>query len=569
MTEIQELPEEKVKRFEQVKNSWKQPLFWLWLIVFGVLAAKTLFSLNIMWQIFNFAFQVDESESMIVSETVMLSKGVDIFARPTADVFISAPYTPFYYWLNWPFLHLFGASFKPGRAISFLAAAGIALLIYRFTLAYTRQRLGKAGQFPAILATFAWCSLGLVAFWGGAVKPDMSALFFNVLGLYLLFITPSNAPRTQNLVIAAVCFALAAFTKQTAFAGVMVGLVWLALNGQFKKLGWFGGLYLALAFVPMLILNLLSNGGFWWHIVTVHELPWNAQNYWKFFSAYLQNYQFFALLALGLVIFWLLDIVGASKTQKWAEFRQNPATFLLLYAGAGLGAGLSSGTYGGNHNHLLEFSAAGCIALGAVFGRLNSWWQAKDSVKWRWQRWLLVPALALIFWQGAGLFAGEARLKALQLPVPAAVWEGLQGQFYNKDWLGLEYRAPLDNQKKRLAEVAAFMNNDTAQLIYADNVSLMLATTKKLFTTDPFTQTHATFYGRWDESKLVRMVEKGEFGLIVLRQAIQPRAEAGQSVSDIYFSPGLAQAVQNNYRLACRDIAFIYVPKSRSDFKGC
>jgi 4-amino-4-deoxy-L-arabinose transferase-like glycosyltransferase len=575
---------------KEVKPDWRQPLLWLWLAVFAVLAAKTVFSLNIFWQIFNYAFQVDESESMIVAETVMMTRGVDIFALPSSERFISAPYTPFYYWLNLPFIAVTGVSFKPGRLLSFLAAVGIAVLIFRFVLVYARAYLSarRVSFFPAILATLTWTSLGVVAFWGGAVKPDMTALFFNVLGLYLVFsyelratsYEPGEAVSAKKLfslqhlylqgyssfilISAAVLFALAAFTKQTAFAGVLVVIAWLLVQGRFKTLAWWTPLYLFLAFAPMFLLNILSNGGFWWHVVTVHELPWNLQSYLKFIGGYVQSYQLFGVVALGLAAFWLADVFGAGK-KFWREVQRNPATFLLLYAGAGIGAGLSTGTYGGNHNHFLEMSAAACMALGAVFVRLDGWWRSSDSRKWKLQRWLVVPALALILWQGLGLFAGEARLK--DVPVPG--WAALQGQFLNPDWLGLEYRAPLERQRTRYAEVAAFMNNDSGRFIYSDNVSLMLATQKEIFTTDPFTQTHATFYGRWDESRLIEMIRSGQFSLIVLRESIERRVDAGQRLGDIFLSPGLARAVAENYRLACRDIAFIYVPKNRTDFKGC
>ena len=167
---------------------------------------------------------------------------------------------------------------------------------------------------------------------------------------------------------------------------------------------------------------------------------------------------------------------------------------------------------------------------------------------------------------------GEARIKPDEVPglgafgPTKAVLTIMQTEFYNPDWLGLQYRVPPPDQTRRLAQIAAFMNNDSSPLIYSDNVSLMLATGRLLFTTDPFTQTHATFYGRWDESKLLSMVQKGMFGMIVLRQPVEER---GTVAGDIYLSPALAQAVAGQYRLACHDAAYIYVPKSRSDFRGC
>jgi hypothetical protein len=560
----------------------------LWLVSFGLLAAKLLFSLNIIWQIFNFAFQVDESESMIVAETLMMDRGTDIYALPGPDRFISAPYTPFYYLLNWLPLHFLGTSFKPGRLISLIAAVGIGWLIYKFVTAYGQKEnipLAKS-RVAALLAVFSWSALGLVAFWGNTVKPDITALFLGLGGLFLVFTAPGDTKwrwpglrLSPRLLIAAGFFALAALTKQTAFAAVLVAGIWLLTR---KRDGWrtafgFGLAYLILGFGPMLLMNVFSGGGFWYHIVTLHELPWTFSNYWKFFGGLLQSYQLFFLLALAFVGFWLWGLFQVAPGQDtagrmgwvkagWERLRNNPGTFFVLYLGAAWGAGLSAGTYGGNHNHLLEFSAASCILVGLAFTRL----MALPG-----KSWAVALALLLVCWQGLGLFMGEGRVRPDDFPVLGAVaparflLEGLQTQFRDPDWLGLEYRAPLENQKQRLAEVAAFMNNDKGPFIYSDNVSLMLATTKPIFTTDPFTQTHATRYGRWDQSKLVEMVKKQEFSLVVLRQSIGQRVAAGDPAGDIYISPELSQAVLDNYR-ACRpDAVTIYVPKSRTGLPGC
>ncbi len=592
----------------------------MWLLAGGLLLAKLVFSLNISWQIFNFAFQVDESESMIVAETVLMSRGTNIYATPGPDLFVSAPYTPLYYLLNWPFIQLFGASFKPGRLISFGAACAIGWLVYRFVHDYSTARpAGRPDPKAAIVATLAWASLGLPAFWGITVKPDMLALALSLAGLYLILIenrkskienrksktqssvlplmdytsrssqssvlSPQSSVlslKTQNyyLYAAAGLFALAALTKQTAFAGILAALVWLLMQpGNGPKLALrLGIVYGLLAFGPMLILNWLSQGGFWYHIVTVHELPWSSQNYTKFFWGLVQSYQLFGVLALVLVGFWLWDVLGLrpfALKNSWHEFRRNPGTLILLYCGTAWGAGLSTGTFGGNHNHLLELCAAGCVALGATLVRVGELWQT--NARRLGQRVGLGLALILIIWQGLGLFVGEARIKPENFPVlgsfgpTRAGLDGLRGQFFNEDWLGLEYRAPLESQKKRLGEVAAFMTNEVGPFIYSDNISLMLASGKPLFTTDPFTQTHATRYGRWNQGKLLEMTANQQFSLIVLRRPIEPgsQAEAGETGSDIYVSPELARLIAQNYRLACRDIAYIYVPKARADFKGC
>jgi hypothetical protein len=91
---------------------------------------------------------------------------------------------------------------------------------------------------------------------------------------------------------------------------------------------------------------------------------------------------------------------------------------------------------------------------------------------------------------------------------------------------------------------------------YSDNVGLLLAAGKELWTTDLFTQTHATLFGRWDESKLVDAIRRKHFSQIIFRiDVFAEDAGAGD------ISPGILQAVRDNYKLDQRNVENIYVPK--------
>src|SRR4051794_3774493 len=77
---------------------------------------KDISSAQMSASMFGYPFQFDESEGMIVAETMLFDKGVAIYDRPTADLFIAAPYPPLFYLLAWPAQHLLGSepSFKIG-----------------------------------------------------------------------------------------------------------------------------------------------------------------------------------------------------------------------------------------------------------------------------------------------------------------------------------------------------------------------------------------------------------------------------------------------------------------------
>src|SRR5439155_18472214 len=119
----------------------------------ALLAAVALLLAGLIWKdadsaqmsasLFSYPFQFDESEGMIVAETLLLDRGVNIYERPMPDLFVAAPYPPVYYLLDWPLQHLAGAepTFKTGRALSVLATLLAGLCIFGIVAALGRDRL--------------------------------------------------------------------------------------------------------------------------------------------------------------------------------------------------------------------------------------------------------------------------------------------------------------------------------------------------------------------------------------------------------------------------------------------
>lgn len=556
---------------------------WLFYVLLGLAAvasllliAKFVFSLNIVGHLFNFPFQLDESEGMLVAEVHLMDSGLNLYAQPNTTMFISAPYPPLYYLLVWPLQHFTGVSFKPGRAVSLLASFGIAVVLYKLVLTLAISRTNavtkKFGYRLVALATaFFWATLGLVAFWGNAVKPDITAVFFDVVGLLLIArwclkskpqakIKFSQSFRLEILVyVAALFFALAVLTKQTSFAGAAAAFVFLFVRKPATALR-FIVIWLLLAFGPMLAMNVLSGGGYWWHNVTVHQLPWQFENYWKFTFGFIQSYQIFVLLALAYVLLYLVGLIKNLRQKfSWNVFSLDAGLLAILYLGSGTLQGFSVGTYGGNHNHLLEMAAAMCLGAGLTLAQGWQWWQARQSN--RWQVAALPLALLLLIVQGLGAFVGEGQVKPENFPVlgnfglTQAVLSGLRSEFNNPDWLTLQYRVLPAGYTANLEHITSVLTNVSGP-VYSDNVSLVLNTFKPLTTTDPFTQTHATFYGRWNEAGLLAMINQHFFAAIAVNVT-----DHQCDLPSIYISPGLATAIQKNYDLKYRDTECIFEPK--------
>lgn len=477
------------------------------------LLAKDVSSALTSATIFSHPFQLDESEGMIVAETMLLDKGVNIFDKPTQELFVAAPYPPLYYLLTWPVQHLAGAepTFKAGRALALFSTLLVGVAIFGITRSLSRDAL--AGAIGAAL----WWSLSLVTFWGSLVKPDVLAVALGLSGLWWLV----SRPPTQ--VWWALPFFLAAFfTKQTAIAAAVAGTGWLLVTRPRTGLT-FGALYASGALLPILLFNWLTQGGYYYHLFTIHDLPWFSDRFTKLAAAFLDSYGIFLIPGM-------LGIATAAALWLSWRVRKHPqiiqaqgGLLLLLYLTMSFISTSGAGTLGGNHNHFLEWAAASCLGLGvgtAIVRRLR-------------------------LWQTRITFALVALFLLFQIP----------SLFNTPPWLKVEFNQLAPDKTEGMINIFQYVTNNGGPA-YSDNVGLMLATRKRLWSTDPFTQTHATLLHRWDERKLVEAISRKSFSQVILRiDVFAPLGQAGD------VSPAILQAVQDNYKIDQRNVENIYVPK--------
>jgi hypothetical protein len=515
------------------RSDWPAWVLLAALVVLAVvLALKVRDTAQTMAGFFNWPFQFDESESMIVAETLLLDRGMDIFGKLTPEQFIAAPYPPLYYMLNWPFLHFLGASFKPGRALSFLATLAAGGLIGGLTWRLTRDALA------GLLGALAWGAVGIVGFWGALVKPDMLAVACGLAGLWWVAGVPT---ARLGRVWGALPFFLAAFySKQTAIAAVVAACVWLILCHWRTGLA-FTAAYAAGAGGGTLALNWLTGGGYLYHESTLHDLPWMGDR----FLSYLQSWAgaYWLVVVPGVLgALALLARDGASllreaggtgglmrRLGRFGELAGPQGGLLIAgYLGMSLVTSIGTGTLGGNHNHLLDLTAA-CglgFALAVAGVRRNPG-----------------PVLGV---------AGAVAALALCTQVPAL--------YSTPHWLGHELRLPGAGVAEGMSNIAQYTSN-TPGLVYSTDLSVLLATDKwklRLWTTDPYTQTHATHYGRWDESALVQAILAHRFALIILPPFDITAPDQASGV----VSPGIQAAVAQAYHLDQRNVLFVYKPNT-------
>lgn len=487
-------------------------LLGLLVALLAVLLAKDIGSAARSAEMWAYPFQFDESEGMIVAETMLLDRGVPIYNKPTADLFIAAPYPPLYYLLNLPGQHIAGTepTFKVGRALSILAALLVGVSIFGIVMSITGDKLAGA------LGAAAWWSLGLVTFWGSLVKPDMLAVALGLGGLWWLISRPSQVWWALPF------FWGAFYTKQTAIAAAVAAVAWLLVTRP--RLGlFFGAAYGAGALLPTLLLNLATGGGYLYHQSTLHDLPWRGDRFLDIVGDFISTHGLLLIPGVAaLLVSGFIALRGRWKAPEDKVRRSGPL-LLLFYLLMAILVSVGAGTLGGNHNHLLEWAAAGClgVGLGAAWGQRVRVWVGKLA---------LAAAVVAVLALSPSLFSTPG-------------------------WLREEFSPLLADNREGMMHIFQYVTNNGGPA-YSDNVGLLLATGKRLWTTDPYTQTHATRYGRWDESELLEAFKRKTFSQVILRIDI---AQEDSGAGDV--SPDILRVLRDNYKLDQRNVENIYVPR--------
>src|SRR5205807_2076652 len=93
-------------------------------------------------------------------------------------------------------------------------------------------------------------------------------------------------------------FFLGAFyTKQTAIAAAVAAIGWLLVTRRRTGLA-FGAAYALGAALPSIALNWATNGGYFYHLLTLHDLPWFPDRFALYVGNFLTTYWWLLLFGV-------------------------------------------------------------------------------------------------------------------------------------------------------------------------------------------------------------------------------------------------------------------------------
>jgi hypothetical protein len=507
------------------------------------------------------------SEGLILYESLIVKHGGDLYGPITSERFISGPYPPVYYWLAAAVLPSelpdFSAQekvwpvFLPGRIISLLAALLTAALIPFIVLTegrYTHKSkqirwLAAAG---GAIGGALFLTLPQVTVWATRFRGDMLMLALTAAGLACVAWgssylrgpefgaaqepTTSDEGRKNNskfriqnskLLIAALFFALAFYTKQTAIAGPVAAGLYLLLRDWRSGLKWCG-VMAALVLVPFAILEVVTGHWFYLKMVDYHSLPLSRSTLTRLLQfAFLEDQWPIILPAVCYVLYGLAEWWRARRRGVGSSVPMLIPLFVLV----SLAMLPTAAVVGADHNHLLVPGLAICLGVGALAAHLLT------NAEWG-------------MWNAVLRFRWIAALSTLVLLATYALFTSAPSSWYNAD-----LTLPPPEVQEQMRAIINNARQNPGPLLFSDDPGIVALAGKETPFDDPFTMTALAGKGRWDESAFHDMLRGGKFGLLVLSCNVP---EAPERCRSDVFSPGLMDAVSAGYELQYRDVLFTY-----------
>ena len=423
------------------------------------------------WTVITFPYSIDYGEGPILDQVVRLAHFETIYPTDLSHApFSVGNYPPLFQLLQAPFSWIFGPALWYGRAMAALAVLASAIFIGLTLYNLTGSRLASGVGGLALLA------IPYILHWSAFNRVDSLALGLSWAALFTITRWPD---RRKGIVIGAVLLSAAVYTKQSfGLAAPMAAFLWLLSRPAaptsggwelkfnrraFELAGWTAAICLGL----FLLLDLLTWGGFFFHIIQANVNPFVWRTVENYFREIRQN------MALILILGGLLIFSGL-----WKRGRTSAWWLVAPYSIGAMAAAITIGKDGSNVNYLFEFSAALAMAAGAAIA-----WPAK--------RWYLQTLVILVL--------------AVQF-----------GQMVS--WTQQTFVPRVMDRIKQAHEVEqlALRVKQTSGEVLSDEYMSLVVTAGKRLPFQPFEFKMLSDGGIWDQQPFLESIARKEYALIVL-----------------------------------------------------
>ena len=442
-----------------------------------------------------FQYPLDYGEGPLLDQALRVVQGKPLYPINLDQApYVITNYPPIFILLNAFFVWIFGPSLLIGRLISFISTVLSAIFI-GLIVGVVGNRKSKL---PALAAASIFLIIPYVLEWASLFRIDMLGLMFTLCGLFLVIRYPKSK---KAVIISTIIFIMAAFTRQSfGFAAPLAASIWLFTRDK-RQLPLLILMYSLGGLILFGLINWLTKGGFFFHIITANVNPFN----WQTVTNFVRDIWFKMPVLVILSLIFL--VLGWKYTQTYP--------FLAPYLIAGSIASLTIGKIGSNVNYLVELSAGFSLLAGVCVDQLSNLFAIKDEdlpdFSFRQDK---IPAPETIepqvrrkMWLNVSIFL----ILAISLTIQIA---GLtRNSLYG----------PIINRRDRFKQANgyAFVNERikaTADQgpILADEFMAMLPANQLPLYLQPFEMTQLANAGIWDQSGFLQDIEQHKFPLILI-----------------------------------------------------
>lgn len=476
------------------------------------------YALNLM----QFPFDYDQGEGFELVDTVMFSQGRFPYQDTNVYPFYSSNYPPLFHVMAAPFVWLFGPAYWYGRLLGFLGTLVTAALI---GLAVYRE--GQNRVF-ALLSGLAFLASNTIYHIGPLFRQHMTMVMFETLAVVILAHANEIENMRQRRRAIAIGFAMvlaAGYTKQLAYATALAVGAFMFIRQPRRALVW-GVLFAGIGSAIFVWMNIATNGQWWLQTIVANVNDFIPDQTVGLFRLWFALHGFLLIPALIYAIY---------------EVYFDRISIYTLWFAAAVANSVLSGKWGAGDSYFATAITAMCILSGIFASRVvEQRWHFPENYLSRWFIFPLrrfAPQLA-----AAGLvvvpllYVGYGRA-VLHLPTEGPVFSQMaqllgvtanaQNGFYDSAGRvagGYADIGHLTTQEDVAAgwRIVALMQ-ETDKPVLSEEAGFSLAAGREVITNP--TQLLNLANGRgdlFDPSGLVGMIERQEFGLIVLRAQFYP-----------------------------------------------
>lgn len=459
------------KLFSQNNYVMRALLFFI--LVYLVFQAATYF--HYAYQMIIFPFDFDIGEGFCLQRAVALSQGESIYAPINQEPYTVMNYPPLFEVFLAGLVKIFGPKLLLGRIISVFATVISGYFIGRIVLHMTGKRI-----VAAIAGLLFFCS-GWLKSWSVLCRVDMLSLSLTLAGLSL-FMDEEKRNQVKYLLLSALCFVGAIFTRQSAIAAPLACSLFLIIrhyspehwyktrnvlkgkDGDLESAFRFLGILVSMGFSIFILLLIMTKGEFWNHITTYTVGFFSWAEYISWLKRFLYAHGVAVFLSAIFMVYSIVNRRVAAVFFFWIF------SFLVT---------ITSGKHGAAVNYFLEFWAANCILMGLVLAAASN----KFTFSWR-------SVIVKFFVIACVIFQLHILYRLSDHTTPSD-----------------EYEA----SGKLITDLIRNVRGD----VISEYAGYMIQNGKKMIF-QPFAMTQLIKRGLWDQSFMLKDIESNRFDLIIM-----------------------------------------------------